>query len=258
MKKHLIFFTMLLALILGTTFNTFAQTISRSGWQLHPVVSTTNSVYSMILNAVPMNVAGLLVDDSYSTWGYRFWPMLQQKYTLSKKIETPDGKAETKWWDWGMRSFSVGYTFGYLSYTAPLGFQVELNYEKQNWRAKLPKSDDYVDFAKQMFTPEVFLRIRLGSREGNLNFVLEPGVKYNYAFKARGEYNDKKYVNNGVTAIFGLGYYSKNKHWVGTVRYERDCFDFFNQDFVAPDGSKPYKDFTTKHGVLNFTGGLIF
>ena len=234
-----------------------AQQLLRSGWEIHPTISLTNSLYNLSTGSFYK----LYVDDAVdgnSTVGYRFIPAFQQKWRLSQKIETPLGKAKVKYFDWGLRSFSLGYAFGFQSFTGPLGFVMELNYEKQNWKAKLPTNDDYINFSKQMFAPEVCLRFRLGARESLLNFVLEPGVKYNHAFKAYGEYNDKNYVNNGVTGIFGLGYYRKDYHIIGTIRYERDFFDYFNQDFVAPDGSKPYQDFTTKHGLLNICLALCF
>ncbi|MBQ3619404.1 MAG: hypothetical protein II939_14755 [Bacteroidales bacterium] len=256
MKRRIIFLMAVMAMFVLPQ-STKAQILSRGGWELHPNISFTNPVYGL---STSMLYAGYTSDaaNGYSTVGYRFIPAYQQKYRLQQKIETPDGSAKVKWWDWQLRSFSVGYTFGYLSFTNPFGFVVELNYEKQNWNAKLPKNDDYINFAKTMFAPELCLRLRLGSREGNVNFILEPGAKYNYALNAHGEYNGNDHVNNGVTGIFGIGYYNKVAHLIGSIRYEKDFFDYFNQDFVAPDGSKPYNGFKTKHGLLNISLGLCF
>lgn len=236
-----------------------AQTIRRGGWDINPVFSAQNgsglytAIAGNLLIVTPIESA---IEGSGEIWPVRLAPCFQTKFRLAQKIKTPDGDASVKWWDWGMRSFSAGYIVGYTSYTSPFGFAVEVDYEKQNWKAKLPGREDFENYCKQMVTPTGYLRFRIGSKEADFNVLLEPGVKYNYAFKARGDYNDKDYVNNGLTGIAGLGFYIKSMHLMWRIRYERDLFDFFNEDFVAPDGTTPYKGYTTTHSLLVCSMGI--
>ena len=167
-----------------------------------------------------------------------------QNYAKDKNI------ADIKYWDWSFKNLALGYAFGYTSFEAPLGFIAELNYEKQTWNAKLPLNSDYVDFTRHSFAPEACLRLHLGGDiKEFISVLIESGIRYNLAFGANGDYKNKDCLNSGITGIFGIGYIYLSL-FSFSIRYEHDFFDFFNQDFAAPDGTCPYKDFTTKHGAL--------
>jgi len=211
-------------------------------WELHPLIATTNSIYGPIVAPILGGVS--MMNES------RFIPQVKPKFRILQKIKTPLGNADIKYWDWSFKNLALGYAFGYTSFEAPLGFIAELNYERQTWDAKLPLSSDYVNFTRHSFAPEACLRLHFGGDiEEFISVLIESGIRYNLAFGANGDYKNKDCLNSGITGIFGIGYLYLNM-FCFSIRYEHDFFDFFNQDFAAPDGTRPYKDFTTKHGAL--------
>ena len=249
MKKCIL---LLFVLFFVLPTNIKAQTIQRAGWYLAPVVTTTNPVYSLGFNVVrSMFQEEDILGSSPKDYMSPYFPRFRTMYRIGQKIKTPDGNAEIKWWDWKLQNFSLGYCVGYFPYNFPVGFIAEFDYERQNWNAKLPGKDDYVNYSKQMIMPVVCARIILHMPTASL--FLEPGIKFNKTLSAKGDYDTKDYVNDGITGIFALGTCNKSRHIEFLIRYERDFFDFFNQDFTAPDGTKPYKDFETSMGAISIT-----
>lgn len=214
-------------------------------WEFHPVITMSNPLYGCV--SMPFATTYSFI--------YRHPLIPSVKTTIPKTviISTPKGKAQIKKIDWCFKNFAVGYTVGCMPDPEenPVGFQFTLNYERQNLEAKLPGKSEYIDFTRHSVAPEFCMRVTLGNLY--IGFVLESGGRLNCAFKASGEYSDRKYVNNGFTGLYGMGFYLLGCFF--SVRYEHDYFDFFNQDFVAPNRSKPYKDFSTKHNLwsINIT-----
>lgn len=263
MKKTFVSILTLLSLTLATS----AQ-VKRGVWDLGPVVTTTNTVYGMLAqNITHYGVGGFVCIDEEDAMKYvtfmnknRWWiPTFRDKFNVMQQIKTPDGKAKMKWWDWGLRNYSLGYHVGYMSYTAPIGFDVQVDYERQSWKAKMPGQNDFKDYAKQMVVPTALLKFRLGDfAENQFNFIVEAGAKYNYAFKAKGDYDDEESVENGFTGVFGIGLVNPSTHTTLQVRYEHDFFDYFDKDFTTETGLKPYEDVKTKHGALGLFLSIAF
>lgn len=213
-------------------------------WGFHPVVTVSNPLYGLVTMPVASTFCFL--------YRHPLIPIVKTRFIKTQKISTPQGDAEVKTIDWKFKNFALGYTIECLPDPEEnsLGVRFSVNYERQNWEAKLPGSSRFIDFTRQAITPEIDLTVTLGNF--TVGFVTEAGCRYNYALKANGEYNDKNYVNNGITVLYGFGFEFLSSAL--TFRYEHDCFDYFNQDFRAPNRTKPYKNFTTKHNYfsLNF------
>ncbi len=219
---------LILSIVFLSVSNCFAQI-----WHMTSVISTTNSPLGTV--AAPFSGYSGLAN---------FMPIIP-KFNVSQKIYTPDGQADVKFWDWGLRNFSAGFRF-YLT-ACRFTLSTTLNYEKQGWKALLPRNSTFINFKRQSFSPEVCMSLYLGSY---ISCLLEIGARRNYTFAGDGEYRDRKCYNDGVTGIYGIGISFVFINF--SIRYEHDYFDYFNQDFTAPNGTKPYQGFTTKHGMLTF------
>ena len=226
--------------------------VTRGLWEYGPVITTTNNGYGWF--AENIKAFGFAVGEAGEFWNNNRWwiPSFRAKFDVMKSVDSPNDDIKVKWWDWGVRNFSIGYHVGYLSYIYPIGFDLQIDYEKQNWRMKSTVQDDYTSYDKQMIVPTLLLKTRIGDfTNKKCNVIVEAGAKYNYAFRARGEYNDVESINNGFTGVIGLGLINSYSHFTMQLRYEHDFFDYFNQDF-SPNGIiKPYDGVTTKHGTLN-------
>lgn len=226
--------------------------IKRNLWDYGPVITTTNNAYGWVAENV--KAYAFAKSGGIEFWNSNRWwiPTLRSRFDVVKDIDTPSGDVKVRWADWGLRNYSVGYHFGYLPYVSPIGFDVQVDYERQSWRSKFPGTDGYKDYSKQMIVPTALLRARIGNYTNNrFNLLLEAGAKYNYVVKAKGEYDDVKSLKNGVTGVWGIGLINTYSHFTMQLRYEHDFFDYFDKGF-SPDGIlRPYEGVTSKHGVLN-------
>lgn len=248
MKKFI--YSMLLLLLF---YNNVAKAqVTRGLWEYGPVVTTNNNAYGWV--AENLKTYGFASASAVNFWNKNRWwiPSFRSRFDVVKDIDTPNGDVKVKWADWGMKNYSLGYHFGYLSYVSPIGFDVQVDYERQNWKSKFPDMDEYKNFEKQMVVPTVLLKTRFGDFTRNtFNVILEAGAKYNHVLSAKGDYDDTKSLNNGVTGVFGVGVLNSLSHFAIQLRYEHDFYDYFNKDFT-PDGIiKPYENVTSKHSSLN-------
>lgn len=228
--------------------------IKRGVWEYGPVLTTVNNPYGWV--AENLKVFGFASGEERGIefWNNNRWwiPSFRSRFRFPQSINSPMGDVKQKYANWGFRNYAVGYHFGYLSYTSHIGYDVQLDYERQTWRAKFPGRSDYTNYSKQMVVPTLLVKTRLGDFVKNkYNFIAEAGVKYNYAFDAKGDYNDTESLNKGFTGVFGVGLINSYTHFTIQLRYEYDFFNYFNEDF-SPDGIlKPYEGVKTKHGALN-------
>lgn len=245
--------SMMLLFLLFTCGAIKAQ-VKRGLWEYGPVMTTVNNPYGWVaenLKAFGFSSAG---EGGIEFWNNNRWwiPSFRSRFGVPQSIESPAGTVKQKYANWGFRNYAVGYHFGYISYVSHIGFDVQVDYERQTWRAKFPGETQYTNYSKQMVVPTVLLKTRLGDFVNDkYNFIAEAGVKYNYAFDAKGGYSDTKSINDGFTGVWGIGIINSYTHFTMQLRYEYDFFNYFNEDF-SPDGATmPYDGVKTKHGVLN-------
>lgn len=250
----------LLLLALVAWSNSFAQ-VERGLWDYGPVISTTNNAYGFFAENIKMYAFGSAGESGVNFLNNNRWwiPTFRSRIDVLKSISSPNDDYKIKRTDWGIRSISVGYHVGYMSYVFPLGFDLQLDYEKQNWKLKNLGNDTYKNCAKNMVVPTALLKARIGDfTRDQFNFFLEGGAKYNYAFKTRGYYNDVKSTNNGFTGVLGMGVINPRTHTSIALRYEHDFYNYFNTDY-SPDGIiKPYEGFKTKHSSLDLFVTIAF
>lgn len=245
---------MMLLFLLFTCGAIKAQ-VKRGLWEYGPVMTTVNNPYGWVaenLKAFGFSSAG---EQGVEFWNSNRWwiPSFRSRFDVMRSMDAPVGDVKVKWANWGFQNYAIGYHFGYLSYVSRIGFDIQVDYEKQTWRAKFPEMAAYRNFSKQMVVPTFLLKSRLGDFvKDRFNAIIEVGAKYNYAFKAKGDYNSTKSVNNGVTGVVGVGIINTHTHFTIQLRYEHDFFDYFNKDY-SPTGTtlKPYEGYSSKHSTLN-------
>lgn len=246
--KKILLVTFLLFLLHGTA----KGQISRGQWSYGPVITTTNNFYGNI--AENLLWSGIAAGELYDEWHFLrgIIPRFRAKFDILKDIDTPVGDGKVRWWDFGLRNYTIGYHLGYLPSVSSVGFEIQVDYEKQNWRVKFPDQESFKNYEKRMVVPTVLLKGRFGDFTMNdFNIIVEAGAKYNHVLKAKGDYTDVKSLNNGFTGVLGIGLLNTGLHGAIQLRYEHDFYDYFNKDF-SPDGfTKPYEGVSSKHGSLN-------
>lgn len=235
--------------------------IRRGLWEYGPVVTTTNNAYGWAIENLKVQAFAHGKEKGITFLNNNRWwiPSFRARFDVMKDIDTPNGDVKVKWGDWGLRSYSVGYHVGYLSYVSPIGFDLQVDYERQNWESRFPGQADYKNYEKQMVVPTLLLKTRIGDFTRNtLNVLVEAGAKYNYVVGAKGDYDKVESLNNGMTGVIGLGIINSFTHFTLQLRYEHDFFDYFDQGF-SPDGVlKPYEGVTSRHGTLNLYATFAF
>ncbi len=248
--KRILLFSLLFPLL---TEPTSAQ-VTRGLWEYGPVITTTNNAYGWFAENVKSLVIGSTGEKGIDFCNRNRWwiPSFRARFDVLKTIDSPNGDIKVKWWDWGVQNISVGYHIGYLSYIYPIGFDFQIDYEKQNWKLKVAGQDDYKSYDKQMVVPTLLLKTRIGDfTSKKFNVIVEAGAKYNYVFRVRGDYSDSKSISNGFSGVLGLGVINSFSHISLLLRYEHDFFNYFNPGYIAYGGYKPYEGVKSKHGTLN-------
>lgn len=267
MKKILFLFLLLISL------PSFARgPLQRGRFMCGPNVEFTDNPYAAVINFGSGLVTSGVDALTGSSWISRYLipSTAGTRFLVNRDIVTPAGEAEVKWWDWKLRNHVIGYAFEFQPTISHLGFQFELDYERQSRTAKLPGMEDFMEFSKKMITPGLSIQYQLFDfidRSWSLNLVV--GTKYNYVFKCSGLSEDVNSINNGFTGSVGLGVsflptdldldsefdatsLSKTTYFQFRINYNRDLFNYFNPEFVDDAGMRPYEGWTSKYGYLTF------
>lgn len=87
--------------------------------------------------------------------------------------------------------------------------------------------------------------------------VVEVGTKYNKVFSCKAPYeNDRDQFGSGFSTTIGVGVRFETISIAAS--YEMANYDYFNRDFVAMDGSKPYADIKSKNHSVTLKMQLEF
>ena len=142
-------------------------------------------------------------------------------------------------------SYALGYEVSWKSLTHPYGGYLGVDYECRQICIK----DGVLIGRHRLNTivPTAGVRLRLLSilNEGfemkhNWDILVDIGAAYAINVKYHNFYNwDVDAVNNGFRLKLGLGFSTVSYgNWY--VRYEIDCYNFFNSDYHPTDGSIAY------------------
>ncbi len=147
-----------------------------------------------------------------------------------------------------------------------IGGFIYLDYKTKGISLLKPTTDKYINIRSQIFAPAVGLRFVTGDFTKPKKLVLQIGAAYNYTIKHKGEYNDVKAVNNGLTGIFGFGFdfipgrresttewMPKNGFISVILQYHKDFYNYFNNNYSDGSGNYPYTDFKTNFGYIVLT-----
>ena len=150
--------------------------------------------------------------------------------------------------DWTDPGFSIGYAANFTSKQVPFGFRAKLAYDHQNFKARdYKEKGPWTSFSKDMIVPEVALKILFGKyRTSEQMYILSLGARYDYAFNAKGPFDSKDAVNNGVSGIIGFEFASPSQHIQMGGNYVIPFYDYFNKNY-SPDGgaTRPFENAKT-------------
>lgn len=141
-------------------------------------------------------------------------------------------------------NFSVGYELSAKFFRLPLGLYAGADFE---WRNVNIQTGGVLSGLHKMtsFLPSAGIRIRvLGNgfeRRHNWNIVLDCGTYYNLPLRYRSftNWNTAEALGKGFRPRVGL-IFSTVHNGSYYIRWEKDMYDLFNQDFTLPDGRKPF------------------
>lgn len=99
-------------------------------------------------------------------------------------------------------------------------------------------------------------------RTNGFNFTVESQASYVHNFKYLG-FNDydPSVLNDGMRYRVSVGavlLFKRGLRRSFSIGYEWENFDFFNADYVAPNGTRPFEGYTSKSSYLVFTYSFGF
>ena len=249
---------LLLAVVL-TTFqsNVHAQKLHDSQWSVRPRLVTNN----VIVTAVGTSLLGIVEDSD----AYKYLPEITAMFPVGVSINTPTGKMvfdEASFWKRFLlggftKTPKINYRAGlevmYQKRTFPIAVYVNCDYMYDKYIMRETFETDFTKYIRQGVSGTFGNRVFIGSIFNRLRPVIDAGVTYNYYFKYKGSYDgDLNAINNGLSFIVGIGIENQQSRRCVMLRYERQCYDYFNNDFT-PDGGVtfPYKDHSSRFGAIS-------
>ena len=286
-------------LLLSFTANNVNAQFQRGHWYGSPIVRVDNPVYAFGLTVIKYGIGSLissgdnrrsiqkqtLSDDGTlitttvakntlwkdGSWQNYLWPAVNYRANIFQKMEFANGKARINpklfglsHIDWAFRNYSLGYRFGYMPKTTPIGFEVEADYIQEGYQVRMP--DNYEvqqSIIKRMLSGQVVMKYIFGDNLQKRNqiksqFLVELGGGYQYALHYHDkQIHDKDAVNNGFIGILGAGVSFPQINSTITARYEHSFYDFYNDDFLY-NGQPIYKGSKSTFGKLYTTWSMSF
>lgn len=168
---------------------------------------------------------------------------------------------------WGIKAkdifnnFGYGVTFGYQPQFSMLGIFINGGYKFRQFRMQPDRTIDVNEKYKlNTWTAGATLRVTpfLGSLKHNgWSPIAEVGTKYNKVFSCRAPFeNDKEQFGSGFSTSIAIGVRAEAVSIAAA--YEMANYDYFNRDYVAKDGSKPYEDIKSKNYNITLKMQLEF
>lgn len=158
-------------------------------------------------------------------------------------------------------NFGYGLTFGYQPKFSILGVFVNGGYKFRQFRMQPDRElETNEKYKLNTWTAGATLRITplIGLYEDKgWSPIIEVGTKYNKVFSCKAPYeNNKDQFGSGFSTTIAAGV--RFKYISIAATYEMANYDYFNRDFVAKDGTKPYSDIKSKNHSITLKSQLEF
>lgn len=152
--------------------------------------------------------------------------------------------------------FGYGVTLGYQPPFSPLGIIGNAGYKFRQFRMQPDRSlEDMEKYKLNSWSAGIGVRLtpllELLEDDG-WSPMVEVGTNYHQVFSCKAPYNnDKDQFGSGFSTHLAVGVrvvddYSESGISL-SLAFELPHYNYFNQDFVAPDGSKPYDGIKSKN-----------
>ena len=249
------------------TLSVNAQEIKRNQWTVQPHVKT--SAYfiqgaATFLRDKLMEGTNDMSTSEYAdfitknSWYIPEFELGAPFYSVSSadgaKLVKPVAWRQALWGDYSHTfDFSAGYEVAWKSLVSPFGAYISIDWEYQQFA--IENSAEAGKYRTQMVVPSAGLRYRLwgGNFEKKWRPGIEIGAAYVHHFKYNNPHNyDLDAINNGIRGKIALGFEFPYLHSAIILQYEHDFFNLFNQDYIDDNGAKPFADFKSSFGQLNF------
>lgn len=147
-------------------------------------------------------------------------------------------------------NFGYGVTFGYQPKFSVLGIFVNGGYKFRQFRMQPDRAlDTNEKYKLNTWTAGATLRVTplIGLYENDgWSPIIEVGTKYNKVFSCKAPYeNNKEQFGSGFSTTIAAGVRFAAISFAAA--YEIANYDYFNKNFVAKDGTKPYADIKSKN-----------
>lgn len=246
---------MLVILTVGQ-LNLNAQTLHDSQWSVRPRFTSNNFLITGVGNSL-MDLIGK---------PHKYMPQFVSMFNVGVNIDNPAGgmvfKSETFWKraflgglvETPKQNYRAGLEIMYQKRTFPIAIYVNCDYMYDKYIMREIYETEFSKYIRQGISGTFGNRVFIGSIYRIIRPIIDAGVTYNYYFDYKGSYeNSLDVINNGFSFIVGTGVELQEARMCIILKYERQCYDFFNNEFT-PDGGLtfPYKDYTSRFGAISF------
>lgn len=164
-------------------------------------------------------------------------------------------------------NFGYGVTFGYQPTYSILGVFVNGGYKFRQFRMQPDRAAEGKEKYKlNSWSVGATLRVTPFQNlleDDEWSPIVEVGTNYNRVFSCTAPYgNDKNQFGKGFSTRFAIGVRTFTDDFSDgisiTLGYEMPHYDYFNRDFTAVDGSKPYANIKSKNHSISLRCQIEF
>lgn len=224
-----------------------------------------NTEYSLRLHAGSSNfymgLLGTLVmvstipyveddDDSDYAWvkGMPIYDWMVGIPAVANPLGSPKMKSRAGYfdapWEHGLGDGYVGLEYTITSVRSPIGLIIDADYKNHGCNI------DEKTYTSHIFAPSASLMIKLGDFKSYVRPVLQIGGGYDFIVNYSGDKNyNKDILNSGFFAKASVGVSIPSAHSMVTLQYQRDFYDFFNQDYSV-GGVKPFDGYKRTNSYI--------
>lgn len=147
-------------------------------------------------------------------------------------------------WD-GLGDAFVGLEYRYYNHLSPVFFTIDLDYKNQGVKIESNKHVSHI------VAPGAKVGIKFGDFTKSVLPLIEIGGGYNYAFSYSGpDGYEKKAINSGAFVNASIGISIPEMHSIVTLQYERNLYNFFNDNYSLTDGTKPFNGYERNNSYI--------
>lgn len=223
-------------------------------WTEHSLrihAGSSNFYVGLLGTLIMVSTIPYVKDDDEYGWvkGMPIYDWMVGIPSVSNPIGAPEMKPRAGYfdapWEHGLGDGYAGLEYTVTNVKSPLGLVVDMDYRNKGCKI------DEDSYAAHIAAPSASIMIKFGDFKAFVRPILQIGGGYDFVFGYSGnKAYDKKALNSGFFAKASIGVSIPSAHSMITLQYQRDFYDFFDQNYTVDGITKPFDGYKRNNSYI--------